>query len=790
MRQSLITRHFVLLVVFACMIAVGATTSSQDLQYPDDIYWDNTISPSLLGVNGTISAAIVWNGSLIVAGNFSVAGGIMAHNIAAWNGTTWSALNEGLNGEVYALAIYNGKLVASGEFHISGNTPLTHIAMWDGSFWSNVGFGLVTPATVLAVYNGRLVVNNFDNSGNGSIGAWDGTSWAPLDTYYWNCFFDDAEIIRSLTVFDGKLYAAGRFDTADGHAASNIVVWNGTSWSPIGTGFDAQVYALTVYDSFLIAAGEFKTVNGVTAPSIAAWDGSSWSSLGSNMAPWYPKLLTTYNGSLAAFGYEVGLQTWNGSSWTDQGASNSINLRCLVEYNGQLIGVTNNKLVRWNGGSWQQVESSAPGHVFSISCYQVYNGKLIAGGVFTSTDGESISLIAQWDGTSWSPYDSGPNGYIHAMAIYDNKLVVAGYFDSVAGVAAKYVAAWDGNAWSPVGSGSSDNTSHLLPGRVLQVYGDKLIMGGDADLYAGDSVMVTAWDGSVWTSLGRFRDPDYSEYVSIIHMTVHDNKLIVSGSFLAPDGVNAKNIAAWDGVTWSPLGSGLPNYIGNLVSYEGLLYAEFSDKISRWNGATWSQFAMLKKGWHWGSVSAFGLYNNSLIIGGYFDTINGIAANGIIEWNGHTWKTLGSGIGGVTYPGISTLAEIDGALAVGGNFTIAGGKPAAFAATWYPTPTDVDDDQTGGLPESFALQQNYPNPFNPSTQIHFTVPARSHVTVEVINLLGQSVRRLVDETKPAGTYTITWNGKNNEGNQVATGVYMYRLTAGEFTETKKMVLIK
>ena len=105
--------------------------------------------------------------------------------------------------------------------------------------------------------------------------------------------------------------------------------------------------------------------------------------------------------------------------------------------------------------------------------------------------------------------------------------------------------------------------------------------------------------------------------------------------------------------------------------------------------------------------------------------------------------------------------------------------------------TEVDDNEDGNiLPFNFELSQNYPNPFNPATSIEYSIPTKSHVTIEVFNILGQRVRTLVDHEKPAGSYNITWDGNTNSGNPAATGLYVYRFQAGEYVETKKMMLLK
>ncbi|PWB68988.1 hypothetical protein C3F09_10735, partial [candidate division GN15 bacterium] len=104
-------------------------------------------------------------------------------------------------------------------------------------------------------------------------------------------------------------------------------------------------------------------------------------------------------------------------------------------------------------------------------------------------------------------------------------------------------------------------------------------------------------------------------------------------------------------------------------------------------------------------------------------------------------------------------------------------------------PTDAPDNNHP-LPVSFTLSQNYPNPFNPSTEILFTLPVREHATLAVYNLLGEQVRVLADEMLSAGEHRVIWDGCDARGNQVASGVYLYRLTAGASSQSKKMLLLK
>jgi hypothetical protein len=94
------------------------------------------------------------------------------------------------------------------------------------------------------------------------------------------------------------------------------------------------------------------------------------------------------------------------------------------------------------------------------------------------------------------------------------------------------------------------------------------------------------------------------------------------------------------------------------------------------------------------------------------------------------------------------------------------------------------------LPGSFALGQNYPNPFNPSTVIAFELPTPGHINLSIYNVLGQRVRTLIDSRYPPGTHETTWDGRDDSGQPVSSGVYLYRLEATGLTATKKMVLMK
>ena len=111
----------------------------------------------------------------------------------------------------------------------------------------------------------------------------------------------------------------------------------------------------------------------------------------------------------------------------------------------------------------------------------------------------------------------------------------------------------------------------------------------------------------------------------------------------------------------------------------------------------------------------------------------------------------------------------------------------AFITAWLDA---VSIDNPSNLPKEFALSNNYPNPFNPSTTIAFEVPNASDVMITVYNVLGQKVIDLVNSDYSAGNYNVSWNGLDAAGNPVSSGLYMYKMTAGDFTATSKMLYLK
>jgi hypothetical protein len=105
--------------------------------------------------------------------------------------------------------------------------------------------------------------------------------------------------------------------------------------------------------------------------------------------------------------------------------------------------------------------------------------------------------------------------------------------------------------------------------------------------------------------------------------------------------------------------------------------------------------------------------------------------------------------------------------------------------TFCNAPVPVENESDSGTPKEFSLAQNYPNPFNPSTSIKYSIIIRQFVVLKVFDILGKEIATLVNEEKAVGTYELSWNAAI-----LPSGVYFYKIQAGDFVQTRKMILLR
>ena len=137
--------------------------------------------------------------------------------------------------------------------------------------------------------------------------------------------------------------------------------------------------------------------------------------------------------------------------------------------------------------------------------------------------------------------------------------------------------------------------------------------------------------------------------------------------------------------------------------------------------------------------------------------------------------------------GLSNVSGVWDVLATDGISTVQSSNGSYNLTLDASSVSTVDEKM---IPMDFALHSNFPNPFNPTTTIKYDLPENGSVSLMIYDIMGREIRHLVNETQNAGFKAIMWDGTNNYGHQVGTGMYLYQIKAGSFVQTRKMILMK
>jgi hypothetical protein len=583
----------------------------------------------------------------------------------------WIRMNPGLsgvNGFVNALAVdANGNVYAGGDFTVAGSVIANHIAKWDGTDWRALGAGVNGSVYALALNGADVYAGGSFTSAGGiqtsNIARWDGTNWSALGVGVYGGIG-----VRSLAVDGLNLYVGGGFLTAGVVRASCITKWNGSSWTALGSGRDDTVHALAMNGTTLYAGGQF-------TGGIAKWNGTSWSSLGSGLgAAFNPmvRALAVSGGNLYVGGYfktaggvpANNIAKWDGSTWSGLGDGLGPYVYALAATEDGVYAGDGSTVKRWAGGSWSAVGIYLERSVLALA---VQGTNVIAGGEFKFTANQvPADHVAKWDGTAWSLLAGPPetrtlNDKVHALAVAGGELYVGGDFTQVGAVPANGIAKWNGESWSALGDG---------------------LVGGRRYTYNGTSETVLA-------------------------IAVSGSNLYAGGYFTNAGGLPANHIARWDGVSWSPLGSGLIGYNALGVTFNSLytpvdatvcalavsgsnLYVggNFTNAggvaatcIAKWNGVAWSSLGSDTPLTSCGAVRALVVSGGNLYVGGHF---SGGGLNAIARWNGSGWYSVGDGVSAYGGSCVSTIVVTGSDVYVGGRFTSAGypSIPAQGVAKW------------------------------------------------------------------------------------------------------------
>jgi trimeric autotransporter adhesin len=579
--------------------------SGQDLVFPSE--------PAVFSLLYT-------NESLFVAGRFRDVSGMAATNIARWDGTNWSALGNGLGpsaGVLYALAQFGAHLYAGGKFF--DGSGATNIARWNGSKWLPLGKGIHGGPTAIRIdgldysgevsaltpWRGRLWVGgSFYRAGTArvsNLARWTGKRWIGAGTRVQP---EHRSAVHDLVPHGRSLYAIGTFERFGRVATTNIARFNGTSWKAVSPGINGHGVTALMHDDDLLVGGDFGMAGSVSAANIAHRKGSSWAALGEgrgNTILGYPTTIAAGEGRV----YVAGALHTAGTN-----------------------AVRN--VAMWDGVTWQSPGGGIPDGVVTSSA--MVGSNYYVAGYFSHSVARATNL-ACWDGNRWRGVGGGlwfgtRPGIIRSLSSDGRRLYVSGHFSQAGGVAVKNTAVWDGTNWEPLPqiTVSEIDAGELLvgsPGRVFAVipYSSAFIKSGAFELA-----------GQHWEPLPLNAGLEFNGVLNSSAFVT--GKLLVWGNFAVGGDLQATNLAAWNGVSWSNLGQ------------------PFDEQAFLTSAA--------------GSAGV-------LFVGGMFTHAAGAPANSIARYDGTNWSPLGEGLQTEGRPGVvNGLAVMNGKVFATGMFKTAG----------------------------------------------------------------------------------------------------------------------
>jgi ligand-binding sensor domain-containing protein len=650
--------------------------------------------------------------------------------------------------------------------------------------------------------------------------------------------------IQCFTVKSGYIFAGTRSNGV------YLSVDNGDSWQPANNGmYNSGTMALTVMDTFLFAgtngAGVFRSLdNGGYWSNV--WIGIPHKNIAALMVQDTNIFVGTWGGG-------VFCSSDYGNSWENVLSNQSV-ISFAVCDTHIFAGTADHGVFRSgkDGDSWTAINNGLPAdlHVSSIT---VCNSVIIAGtwdGVYRSTNNVNnwLKVSAPWmdtgietvafcdpllfagstlgmyrsadNGTSWESVNTGlTNRYInhitYTITVSDTHL-----FTGTWGGGA-FRSSDCGSTWSAVNDGLT--RAHILSLAVT-----------DTNLYAGaegGGVFLSNDDGDNWKSLRR--------NATVYSMAINGTNIYAGGNQYLIHSTN--NGTSWN---WIPLGS---SQISSFAMKDFYLFVgtqgdgvyRTSDNCSTWDTVNTGLTNII--------INALYFHNTDLFAGTedgiYLSTDNGdnwvVSNQGLTNLNVYTITDIEDSLFAGTGDGVF-LSTDNGANWNAFNSGLPSGAISSFAASdsglfaitvdgihflknssadWISVNEDLQfsplclmasdvylfaGTRGGGVwrrPLSemytlleeykskpfltFVLSQNYPNPFNPTTTIAFDLPKASNVSLKVYNILGEEVATLVSDRLSAGSYSYEWDASN-----LASGVYLYRLQAGDFVETRKMVVMR
>ncbi len=697
------------------------------------------------GPYGGVINSITCDGGILLAGTNS--GLFRSTN----EGTSWTSVPMG-PANVYELQEDGGMVFAgtNNGFYLSSDS---------GTAWSYVGgfLWLNTPVPVFSV-KGNLIV--FYSQKEVVVGSSPDFHWgdSALGVYYFLSGGLNPDTVAQCAAFVGNSVFVG---TNEGIYVSAD---SGKTWSRNDSGLTCtNISALTSTGGIVFAGtdtgGVFRSTN----------NGATWVRSNSGLTVSSIKSLAVNENEIYAGTNDGGVFVSSdfGATWksVNSGLTNLIVNSLAFDSTSAIAGTGGNGVFMLNG-SWTPINAgitadtvdallSTPGYLLSGTTH---------GGVYRSTD----------DGTSWSAVNTGLS-CLHVDAFLNTN---AGVFAATLG-GGVFLSTDNGETWVPRNGGMARKSV-----ASLTVSGTNILAGTRFSNANVGNLSQLADSGMIYISTdngGNWVPADSGLFAVYALANVGGEAYAASWQGVS---ISNDNGLQWASDTTWPKGSIYTTQVIIPVSF----YTSGTEILAGTEGS--GIYISTDNGGSWGSVgeslyqvAAITTLGRNVFASGFFSSIRpgqGVFRSTLDSLS--SWTPVDSDFTDVFLS--PPVPPVVNALATSAGYLFAG---TCGLGVWRVPLSEVTGvkESSPSVPARFALHQNYPNPFNPSTEIDYSVPKNSFVTLKVYNVLGQEVATLFSGMRIPGQYQATFNAS-----RFASGVYFYRLRAGSYSMTKKMILLK
>jgi hypothetical protein len=501
----------------------------------------------------------------------------------------------GADGVVNVLTTWNGDLVVGGSFAALGPQPAARVAVRVLGAWEPLGSGPIGEDVYdLAVYQGDLIaLCRGTEYLETTVSRWNGDTWEQLGAAL-------PAGTKVLTIFHDQLHAGS-------------LVWDGAGWTELFT-TNGWIFATTVWNDLLIAGGAFDSAAGQATGHVLAWDGNELVNLYGGqtenveaVAVWRDELYIART-CLTDMAFDAGVQVWRDGSWNDVPELGSIHY-------------------------------FKPMHDLHATADRLYVCGDDHPPIIQNRDRWAYSFVNSWDGASGAVvFEADGYHQFREIMTTDDDLYIGGIFSTIGEPPASNIVRLESGNPQPVcppGLGADATVRHLCPGA------GGLAVGGYFTSAAGMVAQgVILHDGDAWHSRSlALGEPDDPQRLPLA-MTWHLGKLSAQVS-----GHASVSMAYWDVDHWEiPDPWGWLPEVRELVSWRGLLLGRTSALLYDYSGYTEPEvYLELPAGCTIGAMLVEGA---DLVIGGDFESLDGVTLNNLGVWNGETWTALGTGLPG------------------------------------------------------------------------------------------------------------------------------------------------